>query len=300
MSVCSDEADFGFFMIKKRSCAFPYVALFFFFSSLYFLTCFNRIEAIELQYGLYAQKKSSIPIEYAQLFGERCSGTNYFQELLRRNFGLETRHNDFGWKHFPVWLQKSPWFDSVLRKRGGSPFLLKENKKHLFFVIFRDPYEWLWSFNIYRHHADPIFHNKVGNSFSQFIREPWIPEDRFKWIDCEPNQGGFFSNVIKLRTARLKNMIELRNHVENIYYIQYETLRDFPIEVMKEISQLFGMPRDHFFVVNQKCTPGGEVSQTPFIKKSALFLLKEDLLYINSELDEETERAAGYAIRTVN
>jgi len=33
------------------------------------------------------------------IYGERCSGTNYLEELLLLNFDVETVW-DYGWKHF--------------------------------------------------------------------------------------------------------------------------------------------------------------------------------------------------------
>jgi hypothetical protein len=33
------------------------------------------------------------------IYGERCSGTNYLQDLIEINFDVETTW-DYGWKHF--------------------------------------------------------------------------------------------------------------------------------------------------------------------------------------------------------
>ena len=33
------------------------------------------------------------------IYGERCSGNNYLENVIKTNFGLELR-NDFGSKHF--------------------------------------------------------------------------------------------------------------------------------------------------------------------------------------------------------
>ena len=34
------------------------------------------------------------------IYGERCSGTNYLEELLEINFVVERIEEKYGWKHF--------------------------------------------------------------------------------------------------------------------------------------------------------------------------------------------------------
>lgn len=40
-------------------------------------------------------------IKKVTIYGERCSGTNYLEELLTENFDV-TLVWDYGWKHFSV------------------------------------------------------------------------------------------------------------------------------------------------------------------------------------------------------
>jgi hypothetical protein len=264
------------------------------FLSLFFLS-FQPLQSIELQYGLYAQKGGVLPIEKAQLFGERCSGTNYFQELLRRNFHLESRHRDFGWKHFPVWFEAGEAFKEVLEDHGGSPFLSQENEGYVFFVIFRDPYEWLWSFSHCLWHAHRDLKERARGKFSLFIREPWISQDRLRWVECDPATGEVFPNVIQLRTARIQNMLKLKEQVKNIYYVQYEVLRDFPLEVMKEIAQFFELPYEQLSKVQEQCLPSG-ICIGMFMQKKDMQISEEDFFYIRSQLNEEVENSIGYIL----
>ena len=38
-------------------------------------------------------------IKYLTIYGERCSGTNYLENLIKINFDVEVKF-DYGWKHF--------------------------------------------------------------------------------------------------------------------------------------------------------------------------------------------------------
>ncbi len=250
-----------------------------------------------LKYGLYAKKEGVLPIEKVEIFGERCSGTNYLLALTQENFALSSKKWvwDFGWKHFPVWIDGGAWFDPILTQRGGSPFTNLPNENYLFIVIFRNPYDWLHSFFETPHHAHESFKKKTIRNFSRFIREPWVAEEKWQWIDSNPSDGSHFKNVIQLRTAKIKNMLKIADHVHNIYYVNYETLKNFPIDVMMEIATYFDLFCKTFTDVKEICQPGGK-RKGVFVPKVYPSLKINDLLYINSQLDEELEQSIGYQL----
>ena len=64
-------------------------------------------------------------IRRVQIFGERCSGTNYLEVLLSRNFHDYSLVQDYGYKHFFG-------FDD-----------LKNSDDTLFICIVRNPVDWV-------------------------------------------------------------------------------------------------------------------------------------------------------------
>jgi hypothetical protein len=74
------------------------------------------------------------------IYGERCSGTNYLEELLRLNFNVEIVWN-FGWKHF----------------FGTND--LSHSDDVLFIGIIRNLEDWINSFYREQHHLPPQLKN---------------------------------------------------------------------------------------------------------------------------------------------
>lgn len=152
--------------------------------------------------------------EYAKVFGERNTGTNWLEEILRHNTSLEILPGDvprdwrapyeeeltsmlpqdaevrkqwlisqiikeredetFGWKHRQV--------DWSLLAIAGPKERLRRFRKTLFVCIVRDPYKWLTS--LYRRPYSAVFVGKHlparegWGGFSNFIRTPWICTER--------------------------------------------------------------------------------------------------------------------------
>ena len=67
------------------------------------------------------------------IYGERCSGTNYLEELLLLNFEVEIIW-DYGWKHFFGFND------------------LNNSDDVLFIGIIRNIYDWINSFFREKHH----------------------------------------------------------------------------------------------------------------------------------------------------
>ena len=163
------------------------------------------------------------------IFGERCSGTNLLEYLICKNFNLKLTW-DYGWKHF-----------------FGFKDLLAMNTEHcIFFVIYRDPYDWVESFFKTPHHVPP----KISDNIKDFISSEWmsiydmnqheklhqeIMEDRN--IESPKER---YENICEMRTVKSKYLLQtLPNQVENIFKIKYETLRDYPAIILTKISEYF-------------------------------------------------------------
>lgn len=264
---------------------------------IYYLTCLiifvlpSYMHALE--YGIFAVCENSKPITKVWVIGERCSGTNYLTALLLRNF--EVKENGLGHKHFP------PWYVLPQEHYKGNQqyYTFEGTEDFLFVVIFRNPYDWVRSFHKKPWHAD---HSLTHASFKDFIRLPWKikvgdwrEEQQISWnerVDADPFTGNLFANVFGLRKAKIETMLQIADRAPNVYYINYEIVRDYPQEVLQEIATHFAV------VAKPEYTPidtykGKRSSYHP---KNYDPFSEEDLAFINSQLDEILENRIGYQI----
>lgn len=241
-----------------------------------------------LLFGSYAidSKCENPNIQYIQLFGERCSGTNYLEQLFNSNFPEYPFRYTFGEKHYPAWYDGSH-IDQAIPKYCIS---LEGNESYLFLVIVRNPLDWLQSFYMKPCYGVSRWVN--CSSFSSFIRSLWYydqcPYDK-------PHDKPFFSNVLELRSARLRNLLTMRDKVSNYYFIRYETVRDHPEEVIREVSSLFSMkctPDFHPFTKAVRGTSG--VTNVEFAPISYPAVNEEDRTFILEHLDLDVENFMGY------
>jgi hypothetical protein len=152
------------------------------------------------------------------IYGERCSGTNYLEELILENFDV-TLTSEYGWKHF----------------FGFQDDKLKNSDDTLFICIVRDIYEWMNSFFKQPHHL-PIRYKNIDlqtKKYEFLNNEFWsfddsngnrdtnkeIMTDRNIYTNCR------YQNIFELRHTKLKYMItDLPNKVKNYILIRYEDL----------------------------------------------------------------------------
>ena len=262
---------------------------------------FNIIHAL-----LPRSEKSKITPQKVQFFYERSSGNYailYF--LLRHLPHIQSKDqkfidSPFGHKHFP------PWFELPLEEYlGPKPLYTFENSDDtLFIVIFRNPYDWLRSFYQKPWHAAKSLLNL---SFSQFIRTPWEldSEDRVviserksnPLLDYDPLNKNPFESVLQLRTAKIRNMLMIKTQVKNIYYVNYETLRDHPKQVLQEIAHVFDLPLSSFTDVKLYKGSKSEGNYTP---KKYPPISPQDLEYINAHLDQGIEEKIHYQLSPIS
>ena len=121
---------------------------------------------------------------YLKIFGERNTGTNYLQQLIKENLDVHLLPGSS-----PVWINKlqshlfgknwlNDFYFSLTFKSnlGWKHRLLKlddftiDNVKDVFFItLTKNPYSWLLS--LYRR---PYHHyNSKTQSFSEFLISPW-------------------------------------------------------------------------------------------------------------------------------
>ena len=227
-------------------------------------------------------------IKRIQIFGERCSGTNYLQHLLEKNLESIIIRWNFGWKHF-------------FHEAG-----VEEADEHLFIIIYRNPFDWLRSLNNNPHHAAPELRK---NTFSDFIRKEWwciwdehankTPDDDIygteMMFEREPETGQRFANVMRLRTAKIRDWESLREKTKHNIYVRYEDLAAQPQAFLETLCEQFGVALSTSFA-NVEGRPGTKRKYRPRKYKP----IKEyDLRYIMQELDLPLEERIGYSVEAL-
>lgn len=150
------------------------------------------------------------------IYGERCSGTNYLEDLMNINFDINITW-EFGWKHFFG-------FNNLIN-----------NNDTLFICIVKDLVPWLNSFYRNMHHLPLKYDNIPKNikikkflndeifSFNDNNRNRDISKEIMQDRNIYTNER--YKNIYELRHTKLKYMIDdLPNHVNNYILIKYEDL----------------------------------------------------------------------------
>ena len=166
-----------------------------------------------------------------QIFGQRCSGTNYLEQLLLTNFSDVEISHQYGSKH--VWNAR----------------LQNEIKKHEqvnIIIIVRNPYNWIRSIYKQPHHCPQL----LGISFFQFITREWIAYDKAGWNSLDPrirldrlNRAPVlekFENVIDLRNK--KNMLFqsiFQDYPDRTIFVNYENIYKNIDHELTRISEKF-------------------------------------------------------------
>ena len=171
------------------------------------------------------------------LLGERCSGTNVIEAVVRRNAGLVVSHVA-GFKHFPKKL---------------TPELADEMRRLPALLVVRHPISWLRSLYAQPWHAAP---NLKSLGFSDFLRSEWMsvwdseanidPSDSrygFEMLeDRDAETGQRFANVLRLRTGKLKLMLQTCVVAEAYKVVRLEDYIERPHAAVADICSVLGKP----------------------------------------------------------
>ena len=197
------------------------------------------------------------------IYGERCSGTNYLQNIMNLNFNIKLTH-EYGKKHF----------------FGFQDEKLKKSDDTLFICIVRNPVDWVNSlyrekYHIAKHLRKNItdFLNKEFYSYndkhSGLIDGSEIIEDRNIYT------GKRYKNIFELRHTKIKWMMEeLPNKVKNYIFIKHEDLLyDFKNTLLKINEKGVKIKDNIKFPINSK---------TYKLSKTKIYVKK------NNEISSET------------
>ena len=96
------------------------------------------------------------------IYGERCSGTTYLEQIINLNFKADITW-EYGWKHFFGFHD------------------LTNSDDTLFICIVRNPYDWINSFYKYQYHLPIQFKNKFNFLNNEFYSINKNLKPKFKY-----------------------------------------------------------------------------------------------------------------------
>jgi hypothetical protein len=151
-------------------------------------------------------------INQIAVFGERCSGTTFLEELLHSNFGLPITAK-FGLKH--LWKMTD----------------FEDSNTTLFIGIERELISWLDSFAKTPHQVVPYkpldYQAVFFSPIVSYIGKQKV-EDFPNIIECRRQKSQFITFL-------------LPKLVKNYYFINYEDLKADPIGFLTNIREQFGL-----------------------------------------------------------
>ena len=188
------------------------------------------------------------------IYGERCSGTNFLENIINMNFDVNITW-EYGWKHF----------------FGLQDDKLKNSDDTLFICIVRNLPDWINSFYRNMHHLPLKYKNNMSDEekLDEFLnKEFWSFNDNNKNRDITKEimndrniyTGDRYKNIFELRHTKIKWMLEdLPNKVKNCIFIRYEDLiNDFDETLLKikdkglEVKKNINFPLNTYNYKNNK------------------------------------------------
>jgi hypothetical protein len=155
------------------------------------------------------------------IYGERCSGTNYLENIINMNFDANITW-EYGWKHF----------------FGFQDDKLENSDDTLFICIVRNLPDWINSLYRNKHHLPLKYKKNMSDEekIDEFLnKEFWSFNDNNKNRDITKEimedrniyTKERYKNIFELRHTKIKWMLEdLPNKVKNCIFIKYEDLVD--------------------------------------------------------------------------
>jgi len=214
------------------------------------------------------------------IYGERCSGTNYLELLIKKNFDLPVSW-DYGWKHY----------------FGFSN--LSNSNETLFLGIVRHPLDWINSLWINPHHIvystkkdrNSFLNNKIWSIHDNgdTAEKHDFGKDNLQSFNLnEKNRP--YDNIFELRRVKTEYLYyKMSFLVNNYYFIKYEDLKYKTDEVLRLISQKFNLSLKNSVVENIHTY---KKENKPFIDSQDYKEFK--LNDIINKIDINYERLIGY------
>lgn len=197
------------------------------------------------------------------IYGERCSGTNYLQNIMNLNFNIKLTH-EYGKKHF----------------FGFQDEKLKKSDDTLFICIVRNPVDWVNSLYREKYHIAKHLRKNITDFlntefYSYNDKHSGLRDGSEIMEDRNIYTGKRYKNIFELRHTKIKWMIEeLPNKVKNYIFIKHEDLLyDFKNTLLKINEKGVKIKDNIKFPINSK---------TYKLSKTKIYVKK------NNEISSET------------
>jgi hypothetical protein len=170
-------------------------------------------------------KKDERLVNNFTIYGERHSGTNLLENVVKGSLGLEVTW-EFGWKHFFGFVH----YQQIVQAENT-----------LFFCIARNPYDWIMAmskqpYHIPKDNEKPIKNLLLNEWYSIDDYRKEIKEDRHYLI------GQKYKNIFEMRKNKLEYMINYMPRLcNNLCVTTYEHLTDNTLASVRMISKYFNL-----------------------------------------------------------
>lgn len=177
--------------------------------------------------------RAAVP-DSLQVLGERNSGTNFVQTVMKRNLALAPTRI-LGWKH-------------------GFPHMLAVPNRVLVVAVVRNPFDWSRSMHAKPWHA-PAEMQRL--EYSEFIRAPWesvvdrrdyfgLPEGDARLgaplqLDRHPLTGAAFANIFEMRNAKLEALAGMARRGCHFAMLPFERFRADPEGTVAALAAAFDL-----------------------------------------------------------
>jgi len=158
-------------------------------------------------------------IKKVTIYGERCSGTSYLEQLLVNNFDVTVTW-EYGLKHFFGFND------------------LTNSDDTLFIGIVRNPYDWINSLYREQHHLPTHFKGNIDNFLnSEFYSLNYSNQEIMEDRNIYTKER--YKNIFEMRHTKMKFLIEdMPKLVKNYTLITYEKLMDEFNPTINEIRNM--------------------------------------------------------------
>ena len=230
-------------------------------------------------------------IRCVKIYGERCSGTNYLEELISLNFDVQLLDNqEYGWKHF----------------FGHTD--LTNTDDILFICIVRELHSWINSFFRVMHHL-LLKYESICYDLSNDVKIYKFLNDEFYSIEYKDKNvyeiiadrniytKQRYKNIFELRHIKNKFIIkDLPNIVTNYVLIRYEdllnnfenTMNKFKKKGLKLKSNLSQFP------INSKLYKRQPNTEYTLVKQTKIDFIPKHMVYDHPDFNDEYEKILKY------
>lgn len=219
-----------------------------------------------------------------QVYGERCSGTNFLIKLMERNVASAAFTEEFGFKH---------WFvDKALALPADT----------LGLVIAREPHAWLQSLHEKAWHHPPEI---ASLPFSDYIRHEWecvwddhwlgVGPDHPSWLtemmhERHPGTGARVRDALAMRALKARSFDALGDRSPAWAALRTEDLQRDP-EGFLSALRAWGIECGPYEAITSYKGEG----DGDYVPRARPPLSPEDLAFVRERMDRRAEALLGYA-----